>query len=144
MNLFRLILLFFIFTSPLKANAIYNLIKIPNLEIYDLKTSNKLKYFHSLKPFRLGIQKNIKCLNPDKELLDLKYKIIRCLCGIHDKWSKLFLLEEIKTNSGGLRLEAIRSMVLLNIDIPKSIQNDFSKEMIKLQHSLKKKLKKKH
>jgi len=77
MTLLRVIFLILILITPLKANTIYNLIKIPNLEIYDLKTSNKLKYFHSLKPFRLGIQKNIKCLNPDKELLDLKYKIIR-------------------------------------------------------------------
>ena len=77
MTLLRVIFLILILITPLKANTIYNLIKIPNLEIYDLKTSNNLKYFYSLKPFRLGIQKNIKCLNPDKELLDLKYKIIR-------------------------------------------------------------------
>jgi hypothetical protein len=76
MNLFRLILLFFIFTSPLKANAIYNLIKIPNLEIYEINTKNKLKYFYALNSFRLGVEKNIVCLNPDKKTLDEKYKVI--------------------------------------------------------------------
>jgi hypothetical protein len=76
MNLFRLILLFFIFTSPLKANAIYNLIKIPNLEIYEIDTKNKLKYFYALSSFRLGVKKNIVCLNPDKKTLDEKYKVI--------------------------------------------------------------------
>jgi len=76
MNLFRLILLFFIFTSPLKANAIYNLIKIPNLEIYEINTKNKLKYFYALNSFRLGVEKNIACLNPDKKTLDEKYKVI--------------------------------------------------------------------
>ena len=76
MNLFRLILLFFIFTSPLKANAIYNLIKIPNLEIYEINTKNKLKYFYALSSFRLGVKKNIVCLNPDKKTLDEKYKVI--------------------------------------------------------------------
>ena len=76
MNLFRLILLFFIFTSPLKANAIYNLIKIPNLEIYEINTKNKLKYFYALSSFRLGVEKNIMCLNPDKKTLDEKYKVI--------------------------------------------------------------------
>ena len=76
MYLFRLILLFFIFTSPLKANAIYNLIKIPNLEIYEINTKNKLKYFYALSSFRLGVEKNIMCLNPDKKTLDEKYKVI--------------------------------------------------------------------
>ena len=76
MNLFRLILLFFIFTSPLKADAIYDLIRIPNLEIYEINTENKLKYFYALSSFRLGVQKNIACLKPDKKILDEKYKVI--------------------------------------------------------------------
>ena len=39
MNLFRAILLLFVFISPIKANTIYNLIKIPNLEIYEIKNT---------------------------------------------------------------------------------------------------------
>ena len=42
MNLIRTILLLIIFITPLKANTIYNLIKIPNLEIYEINTENKL------------------------------------------------------------------------------------------------------
>jgi len=76
MKLFKAILLLFIFISPLKANTIYNLIKIPNLEIYEIKTKNKLKYFYAASSFRLGVKKNIVCLNPSKEDLDLKYKTI--------------------------------------------------------------------
>jgi len=76
MILFRVILLFFIFISPLKANSIYNLIKIPNLEIYEINTKNKLKYFYALSSFRLGVEKNIICLNPDKKTLNEKYEII--------------------------------------------------------------------
>ena len=76
MKLFKAILLLFIFISPLKANTIYNLIKIPNLEIYEIKTKNKLKYFFAASSFRLGVKKNIVCLNPSKEDLDLKYKTI--------------------------------------------------------------------
>ena len=76
MNLFRAILLLIIFITPLKANTIYNLIKIPNLEIYEINTKNKLKYFYAAAPFRLGIQKNIICSNPNKKDLDIKYKII--------------------------------------------------------------------
>jgi hypothetical protein len=76
MKFFKGILLLFIFISPLKANTIYNLIKIPNLEIYEIKTKNKLKYFYAASSFRLGVKKNIICLNPSKEDLDLRYKII--------------------------------------------------------------------
>jgi len=77
MGLFRVILLVFILILPVKANTIYYLIKIPNLEIYDLNTPNKLKYFYAVKPFRLGTEKNIVCLKPDKNILDEKYKIIQ-------------------------------------------------------------------
>ena len=76
MNLIRAILLLIIFITPLKANTIYNLIKIPNLEIYEINTKNKLKYFYATRPFRLGTQKNIVCSDPNKKDLDAKYKII--------------------------------------------------------------------
>jgi hypothetical protein len=76
MKLLRAILLLFIFITPLKANTIYNLIKIPNLEIYEINTKNKLKYFYAISSFRLGVQKNIICLSPNKKNLDLKYKVI--------------------------------------------------------------------
>ena len=76
MRLFRLILLAFIFILPVKANTIYQLIKIPNLEIYELDTPNKLKYFYASKPFRLGVKKNIICFNSDKKTLDKKYQLI--------------------------------------------------------------------
>ncbi|XOJ72824.1 putative zinc-binding metallopeptidase [Candidatus Pelagibacter sp. Uisw_114] len=76
MNVIRAVLLLIIFISPLKANTIYNLIKIPNLEIYEINTKNKLKYFYAARPFRLGTQKNIVCSNSNKKDLDAKYKII--------------------------------------------------------------------
>ena len=76
MNLIRAILLLIIFITPLKANTIYNLIKIPNLEIYEINTKNKLKYFYAVSPFRLGTQKNIVCSNSNKKDLSKKYKII--------------------------------------------------------------------
>ena len=76
MNLIRAVLLLIIFITPVKANTIYNLIKIPNLGIYEINTKNKLKYFYAVRPFRLGTQKNIVCSNPNKKDLDAKYKII--------------------------------------------------------------------
>jgi len=76
MILIRAILLLIFFITPLKANTIYNLIKIPNLEIYEINTKNNLKYFYAARPFRLGTQKNIICLNSNKKNYDEKYKII--------------------------------------------------------------------
>jgi len=76
MNLIRAILLLIFLITPLKANTIYNLIKIPNLEIYEINTKNKLKYFYAARPFQLGTQKNIVCSNPNKKDLEIKYKII--------------------------------------------------------------------
>ena len=78
MILFRHILLFFILITPLKANTIYDLIKIPNLEIYETNTENKLRYLYAAKPIRLGsnVKKNIRCFESNKETLDKKYKII--------------------------------------------------------------------
>ena len=78
MILFRPILLFFILITPLEANTIYNLIKIPNLEIYETNTKNKLRYLYAAKPFKLGIniKKNIRCFDSNKETLDKKYTII--------------------------------------------------------------------
>ena len=76
MNLIRAILLLIFLSTPLKANTIYNLIKIPNLEIYEINTKNKLRYFYAARPFQLGTQKNIVCSNPNKKDLELKYKII--------------------------------------------------------------------
>ncbi|MDA9956402.1 putative zinc-binding metallopeptidase [Candidatus Pelagibacter sp.] len=76
MNSLRLILLVFIWITPVYGNSIYNLIKIPNLEIYEINTENRLKYFYAKSSFRLGVQKNIICENSNKEDLYGKYNLI--------------------------------------------------------------------
>tara|TARA_B100000073_G_scaffold342934_1_gene346858 strand:+ start:29 stop:751 length:723 start_codon:yes stop_codon:yes gene_type:complete len=76
MKIFKLVLISFFLISSANSNSIYNLIKIPNLEIYELKTPNKLRYLYATKPFRLGIQKNIACTNSDQKTYDEKYQII--------------------------------------------------------------------
>lgn len=88
MKIFKLILIFFILISPANSNNIYNLIKIPNLEVYELKSPNNLKYFYAKKPFLLGVQKNIVCMNSSKQIYDKKYKII---AENLNKYSKKFL-----------------------------------------------------
>ena len=76
MRIFKLVLISFFLITSAYSNSIYNLIKIPNLEIYELKTPNKLKYFYATKPFRLGVQKNIFCINSDKKTYNKKYQTI--------------------------------------------------------------------
>ena len=66
----------FIFTQS-QADTIYNLIKIPNLEIYEINTSNKLRYLYAKQPFTIGVDNNINCFNSEKKVLDEKYKIIQ-------------------------------------------------------------------
>jgi len=77
MRLIRLIILtLFIFTQT-QADTIYNLIKIPNLEIYDIKTPNKLRYLYAKQPFTIGVDNNINCYDSKREILDQKYQIIK-------------------------------------------------------------------
>ena len=77
MNIIRIIILsLFIFTQS-QADTIYNLIKIPNLEIYEINTSNKLRYLYAKQPFTIGVDNNINCFNSEKKILDKKYEIIK-------------------------------------------------------------------
>ena len=74
---FRYIILFFIIFNSAQADTIYNLIKIPNLEIYNIKTPNKLRYLYAKQPFTIGVDNNINCYNSKKKTLDKKYEIIQ-------------------------------------------------------------------
>ena len=74
---FRYIILFFIVFNSAHADTIYNLIKIPNLEIYNIKTPNKLRYLYAKQPFTIGVDNNINCYDPEKKSLDKKYEVIK-------------------------------------------------------------------
>jgi hypothetical protein len=77
MSIIRIIILsLFIFTQS-QADTIYNLIKIPNLEIYEINTSNKLRYLYAKQPFTIGVDNNINCFNSEKKVLDKKYELIQ-------------------------------------------------------------------
>lgn len=67
----------------------------------------------------------------------LQYKIARCLSGIHDKWATVYLVDLLQTGSPGLRLEALRSLRLLKVEIPAKIRDSFTDEMRKLDAFLK-------
>ena len=76
MKLFKLILLCLFLFSNAYANTIYELIKIPHLEIYNIKTENKLRYLYAKQPFTIGVDNNINCFNSQKQDLEEKYVII--------------------------------------------------------------------
>ena len=122
MSLIRLIILsLFIFTQT-QADTIYNLIKIPNLEIYDIKTPNKLRYLYAKQPFTIGVDNNINCYDSKKETLDQKYQIIQKNLNRYDqKFLKkinlkyIVLCEDLsisKINTAGIPDNIMKTLIL--------------------------------
>ena len=72
-----LILIVFIFQiSFVNADEIYNLIKIPNLEIYKLKNNNGIRYLSAKGDFKIGANKNIACEEVNINNLNTKFPLI--------------------------------------------------------------------
>ena len=122
MNIIRIIVLsLFVFTQS-QADTIYNLIKIPNLEIYNLNTTNKLRYLYAKQPFTIGVDKNINCYNSEKKVLDKKYKIIKENLDRYDqKFLKkinlkyIVLCEDLsisKINTAGIPDNIMKTLIL--------------------------------
>ena len=122
MNLIRLIILsLFIFTQ-VQADTIYNLIKIPNLEIYQINKSNKLRYLYAKQPFTIGIDNNINCYNSEKKVLNEKYEIIKKNLDRYDqKFLKkinlkyIVLCEDLsisKINTAGIPDNVMKTLIL--------------------------------
>ena len=116
-----LVLSLFIFIQA-KADTIYNLIKIPNLEIYEINTSNKLRYLYAKQPFTIGIDNNIECYNSEKSILDKKYKVIKKNLNRYDqKFLKkinlkyIVLCEDLsisKINTAGIPDNVMKTLIL--------------------------------
>ncbi len=77
MRILIIIFIFFSYYFPINANEIFNLIKIPNLEVLNLGSKNKIKYLSSKKNFAIGITKNITCDKASENNLKKKYEIIK-------------------------------------------------------------------
>ena len=73
--LFLFILIFHI--SHVNADEIYNLIKIPNLEIYKLKNDNNIRYLSAKGNFKIGVNKNITCDKVNINNLNVKFPLIK-------------------------------------------------------------------
>ena len=71
-----LILILLTFITATKADEIYNLIKIPNLDIYKIETKNKIRYLNTNNDFRIGLEKNITCSRTNSTNLNKKFLLI--------------------------------------------------------------------
>jgi hypothetical protein len=122
MNIIRIIILsLFVFTQS-QADTIYNLIKIPNLEIYEINASNKLRYLYAKQPFTIGVDNNINCFNSEKKDLDEKYEIIqKNLNKYNQKFLKkinlkyIVLCEDLsisKINTAGIPDNIMKTLIL--------------------------------
>ena len=122
MNLIRLILLSLFILTQAQADTIYNLIKIPNLEIYEINKSNKLRYLYAKQPFTIGVDNNINCFNSEKKILDEKFKIIqKNLNRYNQKFLKkinlkyIVLCEDLsisKINTAGIPDHIMKTLIL--------------------------------
>ena len=122
MNIIISFLLFFFLTFQVHANTIYNLIKIPNLEIYETNTPNKLRYLYAKQPFTIGVDNNINCYNSEKKILDKKYKIIKKNLDKYDQeflkkinLKYIVLCEDLsisKINTAGVPDNVMKTLIL--------------------------------
>tara|TARA_Y100000816_G_C25910191_1_gene474693 strand:+ start:59 stop:781 length:723 start_codon:yes stop_codon:yes gene_type:complete len=122
MILIRIIILSLLILTASKADTIYNLIKIPNLEIYELNTPNNLRYLYAKQPFTIGANNNINCYNSEKKNLDEKYEIIKKnLDRYNQKFLKkinlkyIVLCEDLsisKINTAGIPDNIMKTLIL--------------------------------
>ena len=80
-----LILLLTLQINSLKADEIFNLLKIPNLDVYKLNNSNGLKYLNTKKNFKIGFENNITCNKANKKLYFLMLFCDFCLYLTNNK-----------------------------------------------------------
>ena len=73
---FLVVLLLVFQINSLHADEIFNLIKIPNLEVYKIDNNQGLKYLNSKQNFIIGVKNNIKCEKANKTNLANTFSII--------------------------------------------------------------------
>jgi len=118
--IFLFIILFQFF--HVNADEIYNLIKIPNLEIYKLKNENNIRYLNAKGDFKIGVDDNITCNKTNKENLNTKFPLIeRNIKRYNSKFLKKIDLKYIvfceglfisNINTGGIPDNKNRTLIL--------------------------------
>ena len=117
-----LVLLLTMQINSLKADEIFNLVKIPNLEVYKLNNSNGLKYLNAKKDFKIGFENNIRCNKSNKNNLDEKFSLISKNLSIYEKYFLnkinlrfIVLCENLyvsEINTGGIPDHKKRTLIL--------------------------------
>ena len=71
-----ILLLFCLNITYVNADEIYNLLKIPNLEIFKLKSKNNIRYLNTNNDFKIGVDDNITCKKTKKVNLEKIFPVI--------------------------------------------------------------------
>ena len=121
MKIIILFILIFQF-SHVNADEIYNLIKIPNLEIYKLKNENNIRYLNTKGNFKIGVNDNITCNKTNQENLNTKFPVIeRNIKRYNSKFLKKIDLKYVvfceglfisNINTGGIPDNKNRTLIL--------------------------------
>ena len=121
MKIIILFILIFQF-SHVNADEIYNLIKIPNLEIYKLKNENNIRYLNAKGDFKIGVDDNITCNKTNQENLNTKFPTIeRNIKRYNSKFLKKINLKYVvfceglfisNINTGGIPDNKNRTLIL--------------------------------
>ena len=108
--------------SHVIADEIYNLIKIPNLEIYKLKNENNIRYLNAKGDFKIGVNDNITCKKTNQGNLNTKFPVIeRNIKRYNSKFLKKINLKYIvfceslyisNINTGGIADNKNRTLII--------------------------------
>ena len=156
----KLLLIFLVILQFFHVNAdeIFNLIKIPNLEIYKLKNENNIRYLNAKGDFKIGVDDNITCNKTNKENLNTKFPVIeRNIKRYNSKFLKKINLKYIvfceglfvsNINTGGIPDNKNRTLILdinfnekyfermIHHEIFHMIQNSYKKDFNDKKFSL--------
>ena len=117
-----ILLLFCLNITYVNADEIYNLLKIPNLEIFKLKSKNNLRYLNSNNDFKIGVDDNITCKKTKKINLDKKFPVIEKNLSLYNsnflkkiQLKYIVLCEDLfisEINTGGIPDTQKRTLIL--------------------------------
>ena len=117
-----ILLLFCLNITYVKADEIYNLLKIPNLEIFKLKSKNNIRYLNTNNDFKIGVDDNITCKKTKKINLDKKFPVIEKNLSLYNsnflkkiQLKYIVLCEDLfisEINTGGIPDTQKRTLIL--------------------------------
>ena len=117
-----ILLLFCLNITYVKADEIYNLLKIPNLEIFKLKNKNNIRYLNTNNDFKIGVDDNITCKKTKEINLDKKFPVIEKNLSLYNsnflkkiQLKYIVLCEDLfisEINTGGIPDTQKRTLIL--------------------------------